>query len=181
MGTAMLFIPPPWVKRSVHRRISMSSEHPDQDTLFEEANRLYWESDQSVNQIGEALDLSKGVLYGLITPHPAGLPCPGCSEEMVFPNRTARDRGFLVCPECGMEEETSAVLAFWDGEDDSDEVEAPEEPRALGRRAGEAMQRAVSTGRDRVTNLTPRGRIIAGTALLGVAAGIALGAHFRRR
>jgi len=159
----------------------MSSEHPDHDALYEEANRLYWESDQSVNHIGEALDLSKGVLYGLIAAFPAGLPCPGCSEEMAFPNRTARDKGFLSCPECGMEEEAAAVRAFWEGKGESNEGEATREPRALARRAGEAMQRAVDTGKERVSGLTPRGRLIAGTALLGVAAGLALGAYLRKR
>ena len=80
-----------------------------------------------------------------------------------------------------MEEEASVVLAFWDGEEESDQAAAPGEPRAMARRAGEAMQRAMTTGKDRVSNLTPRGRLIAGTALLGIAAGLALGFHFRRR
>jgi len=142
----------------------MSSEHPDQDALREEVNRLYWESDQSVNQIGETLDLSKGVLYGLIDAHPAGLPCPGCSDEMVFPNRTAREKGFLACPECEMEEEEGAVRAFWEGKG-----------------AGGALQKAINSGKERVSNLSPRGRIIAGTALLGVAAGLVLGAYLRKR
>ena len=159
----------------------MSSEHPDHDALSEEANRLYWESNQSVNQIGEALELSKGVLYGLIAAQPAGLPCPKCSEEMVFPNRTARDKGFLLCPECGMEEEVDVVLAFWDGKDDAEEDEAPGETQALARKAGEAVQRAVNTGKERVTSLTPRGRLVAGTALLGVAAGLVLAGYFRKR
>ena len=142
----------------------MSSEHTDRDALHEEVNRLYWESDQSVNQIGEALDLSKGVLYGLIAALPAGLPCPGCSEEMVFPNRTAREKGFLACPECEMEEEEGAVRAFWEGKG-----------------TGGAMQKAITSGRERVSNLSPRGRIIAGTALLGVAGGLVLGAYLRKR
>ena len=159
----------------------MSSEHPDQDALFEEVNRLYWESDQSVNQIGESLDLSKGVLYGLIAALPAGLPCPQCGEEMVFPNRTARDKGFLACPECGMEEEQGAVQAHWEGKDEQDEVEGVGEPTALARRAGDAMQKAMTSGKERVSNLTPRGRLIAGTALLGVATGLVLSAYFRKR
>ena len=142
----------------------MSSEHPDRDALHEEVNRLYWESDQSVNQIGETLDLSKGVLYGLIAALPAGLPCPGCSEEMVFPNRTAREKGFLACPECEMEEEEGAVRAFWEGKG-----------------TGSAMQKAINSGKERVSNLSPRGRIIAGTALLGVAGGLVLGAYLRKR
>ena len=159
----------------------MSSGHPDQDALYEEANRLYWESDQSVNQIGEALDLSKGSLYGLLDALPAGLPCPGCGEEMVFPNRTAREKDFLGCSDCGMEEEAQAVRAFWEAKGEPDELDASEEPKALARRAGDAMQRAVNTGKDRVSSLTPRGRAIAGTALLGVAVGIVLGTYFRKR
>jgi hypothetical protein len=159
----------------------MSSQNSDPEALLDEANRLYWESEESVNQIGEALGLSKGVLYGLITPLPAGLPCPGCGEEMVFPNRTAREKGFLACPSCGMEEEEAAVQAYWESEAETDEGLVFGGPKALAHRAGQAVQHAVDSGRDRVSNLTPRGRIIAGTALLGAAAGLALGAYLRRR
>ncbi len=161
----------------------MSNEHPNQDALYEEANRLYWQSDQSVNQIGEALDLSKGVLYGLIAALPAGLPCPECGEEMVFPNRTARDKGFLACPDCGMEEEEATVRAFWEERDapSQGEGQSPGGAQALTRRAGEAVQKAVEAGRTRVSTLSPRTRIITGTALLGMAAGLALGALLRRR
>jgi hypothetical protein len=159
----------------------MPSPSSDHDALFEEANRLYWESEESVNQIGETLGLSKGVLYGLIAPLPAGLPCPGCGEEMIFPNRTAREKGFLACPECGMEEEEAAVQAYWEGEAETDEGLVFGGPRALAHRASEAVQTAVDSGKERVANLSPRGRIIAGTALLGAAAGLVLGTVLRRR
>jgi hypothetical protein len=177
----MLSVPSRWVKRSGYRRLFMSSELPDHDALYEEANRLYWESDQSVNQIGEALDLSKGVLYSLIAALPAGVPCPNCGEEMVFPNRTAREKGFLACEECGMEEEEAAVRSHWEDEGELPEAESPEETRPLARRAGDAVQKAVETGKERVSSLSPRGRVIAGTALLGVAAGIVLGTYLRKR
>lgn len=156
----------------------MSSNTPDQDALSQEANQRYWESDESVNQIGEALGLSKGVLYGLLEPLAAGLPCPGCGEEMVFPNRTARDKGFLECPDCGLEEEEAAVQTYWEKEGDSTLIL---QPRRLVQRAGEAVQRVVDTGRDRVESMTPRKRIIAGTALLGAAAGLFLGTYLRKR
>ena len=159
----------------------MASQNSDPDTLFEEANRLYWESEESVNQIGEALGLSKGVLYGLISPLPAGLPCPGCGEEMVFPNRTAREKGFLACPGCGMEEEEAAVQAYWEGEAEADEGLVLGTPRALAQRASQAVHQVMDSGKERVSNLTPQGRIIAGAALLGAAAGLALGAYLRRR
>jgi len=159
----------------------MSSQIQDHDVLFGEANRLYWESNESVNQIGEVLGLSKGVLYGLIAPLPAGLPCPKCGEEMVFTNRTARDKGFLTCPECGMEEEEEAVQAYWEEEAETDEDRAVPAPLDLAQRAGQALHQAVDTGRERVSNLGPRGRIIAGTALLGAAAGLVLGAYLKKR
>lgn len=159
----------------------MSNQIQDHDVLFGEANRLYWESDDSVNQIGEALGLSKGVLYGLIAPHPAGLPCPKCGEEMVYTNRTARDKGFLTCPECGMEEEEEAVQAYWEGEAETGDDRALRAPLDLAHRAGQAFHQAVDTGRERVSNLGSKGRIIAGTALLGAAAGLVLGAYLKKR
>jgi hypothetical protein len=177
----MLFPPPPPVKRPGNRRIGMSNERPAHDELYEEANRLYWQSDQSVNQIGETLDLSKGVLYGLIEALPTGLPCPECGEEMVYPNRTARDKGFLACPDCGTEEEEDAVRDFWQERGEPLGSDSPLTAKALTRRAGEAVQKAVGAGKSRVTSLSPRGRIITGTALLGLAAGLALGTYFRRR
>ena len=53
--------------------------------------------------------------------------------------------------------------------------------QTLANRAGAAVQKAVDTGKERVTSLTPKGRIIAGTALLGAAAGLVLGSYLRRR
>ncbi len=159
----------------------MSSEHPDQDALSQEANHLYWESEESVNQIGEALGLSKGVFYGLIQPLPAGLPCPGCGEEMVFPNRTARDKGFMVCPACGLEEEEAAVQSYWEDAAETGGEGEPEAPGALARRAGRAVQQAVGSGTERMKSLSPRGRIIAGTALLGVAIGLLVAGVLRKR
>jgi hypothetical protein len=67
------------------------------------ANQLYWESDRSVNQIAEELDLSKGMLYGMIRPLTAHLSCPRCTSSMEFGNRTARERGLLTCPSCGLQ------------------------------------------------------------------------------
>ena len=155
----------------------MSNETQSHDELYEEVNRLYWESDVSVNQIGEDLGLSKGVLYGLIDPHPSGLPCPTCGEEMEYPNRTARDKGFMACPGCGMEEEEEEVQAYWEAEAEAAGV-APEE---VVQRARTAVQKAVESGREQVSGMSATGRVVAGTALLGVAAGIALTAFFRKR
>jgi len=75
------------------------------------ANELYWGSDRSVNELAEDLDLSKGALYGMIRPLAAGLSCPECSGELEYANRTARDKGFVTCADCGFEEEEVLVRA----------------------------------------------------------------------
>jgi hypothetical protein len=84
------------------------------DGADDRANELYWGSDLSVNQIAEALDLSKGALYEMIRPLPADVACPLCGEEAVHPNRTAHERGLIVCPACG-----------WEGDDTQGEPLTP--------------------------------------------------------
>lgn len=127
------------------------------------ANELYWGSDVSVNQIAEGLDLSKGTLYGLIRPAPAGLTCPACGNEVVYPNRTARERALVACPSCGWEgQEDETALVGGDGAillpDSEDDVPLPPDSRLGG-----------------------RGRVLMGGALLGAAAGLALVFWARRR
>ncbi|MEX2528123.1 MAG: hypothetical protein WEA09_10845 [Gemmatimonadota bacterium] len=81
---------------------------PNQDSetrLAERAQRLYWDSERSVNAIADDLDISKGRLYDIIRPLPVDVACPRCGEPLAWPNRTGRDRGLLVCPSCGLEVE----------------------------------------------------------------------------
>jgi len=130
-----------------------------------QANELYWSSELSVNQIAEKLDLSKGTLYGMIEPVPAGIWCPDCGTKGVFPNRTAKERGHITCPECGWEGvlddgespggDTSVTLPAGDDTD----VEPP--PAAVSDRG--------------------RSRVLMGGALVGAAAGLALVFWARRR
>jgi len=84
------------------------------DPLTQRANALYWESDRSVNQIADAMDLSKGMLYGMIRPLSAELPCPRCSTALEFANRTARERGLLSCPACRLESAESDIREQWE-------------------------------------------------------------------
>ncbi len=72
-------------------------------TAHDRANRLYWESDASVNDIASRLDLSKGALYQLIEPLAAEVPCPDCGATLEYPNRTALERGLMQCSTCGRE------------------------------------------------------------------------------
>jgi len=145
------------------------------------ANELYWGSDRSVNQIADDLDLSKGALYEMIRPLPAGFGCPLCGAEVVHPNRTAKERQRVDCPECG-----------WDG---TEEEATPFEGTVV-------PPKRAPTGPALVTDdLYPdddfdapgpppvafddpaaRGqRVIVGGALLGAAVGLALVMWARRR
>lgn len=70
-----------------------------------ELNRLYWETDASVSDIADRLDISRRALYNGIEPRPAGQPCPECGAPLGFRNRTALENREAECPECGFETE----------------------------------------------------------------------------
>ncbi len=65
-----------------------------------QANELYWSSDESVNRIADRLGLSKGSLYAAIKPKPVDSLCPVCRGQLGYANRTALERGTLSCSEC---------------------------------------------------------------------------------
>jgi predicted RNA-binding Zn-ribbon protein involved in translation (DUF1610 family) len=137
------------------------------------ANELYWGSDMSVNQIADALDLSKGALYELIRPLAADVSCPRCGAEAVHPNRTAKERGLVACPDCG-----------WGGEEGV-AAPSPAIPRHPARPAPAApvARRAAQPPRTPARGRPPgrrRGALVAGI-LLGAAAGLALFLWGRRK
>lgn len=165
--------------------------------VMERANELYWGSDESVNQIADDLDLSKGALYGIIEPELSGRGCPLCGDEVVYANRTAKERGMLACPTCD-----------WDGAPDEamaepvDEDEPPAPVDALrsavpdtadGGGSGLAAEEGRAPLAADPDAPSPRGRTphrplvqadartIAGGALLGAAVGLALVLWARRR
>ena len=144
------------------------------------ANELYWDSGESVNRIAEELDLSKGALYEMVRPLPAGLGCPACEAEVVYPNRTAKERARVDCPACG-----------WQGSESETTV-------AGGSSGSPRDGRSSGTGDDELHDLdhldapgpppprvvdaeTDHRRLIVGGALLGAAAGLALVIWARRR
>jgi hypothetical protein len=65
-----------------------------------EANRLYWETDESVADIASRLDMSRRALYEAIEPLPSGAACPTCGAPLSFENRSARLAGEATCPVC---------------------------------------------------------------------------------
>ena len=127
-------------------------------TLARDANRRYWDSDASVNHIADELGLSKSSLYGLIEQLETGLACPDCHAELVFPNRTARDRGLVACPDCSFEGPAEEIM------------EAADPTRDEG-----------EGGRSTGAPPLPSSRVLAGTALLGIAAGMLIASVVRRR
>jgi hypothetical protein len=131
--------------------------------LARRATDLYWDSDASVNDIADQLDLSKGALYGMIEARPADVRCPECGTPMEFPNRTALEKGLVTCPGCDLEEELELVQAA--GLDMVDPVPPP--PDSAGPAPPDSPSVPVRT-------------LVAST-LLGLAAGIAIGQWSGRR
>ncbi len=124
----------------------------------ESANRLYWSSDASVNEVAEELGLSKGGLYELLRPFPSGAACPECGSELGYANRTARDRDRKSCSDCGFEA---------DGMQELEPAESPASP------PGSRRPPLTDEERKEVRNL-------AGGVLIGLAAGLLLGSMLRR-
>jgi len=146
----------------------------------DEANRLYWHSELGVNQIAEEMGVSKGALYTLVNPLAAGLSCPRCDSELMFPNRTARDRGFVSCSNCGFEEELSELEAS----------PAPARKRKAATKGG-GKGKAQAEGEAEVGEEEGEGavraalsrentRILVGSGLIAIAAGVILTRWMRR-
>ncbi len=150
----------------------MPSKKSDVQKLADQANDLYWRSEQSVNQIAEMMDLSKSGLYALVDPFPAERPCPDCGEEMVFTNRTTKHKAIASCLEC----------------EDADGRAGPG-PRPSRKRAGRRPSRSTQADDEPGTDLEPArdgaavakahggrswrsNRILWASVLLGVAAGL---------
>jgi hypothetical protein len=143
---------------------------------YARANELYWGSNRSVNQIADELDLSKGALYEMIRPRPAGLGCPDCGAEVVHPNRTAKERERVGCASCDWEGLEHEAIRFGprltrdappaDSADDvytESDFDAPVLPPPF------------------YDAPTPGRRLVVGGALLGAAVGLALVIWARRR
>ena len=139
------------------------------DDVVSQANERYWNSDAGVNQLARELELSKGALYEIIAPLPAGVPCPRGDGELAFTNRTARERGFVSCPACGLEDDRERVLArLEEAAHDPTIVDPPRPHDPAVADPPAAPTRSLET-------------LLVVTALAGVAAGLILGGLLRRR
>lgn len=125
--------------------------------LAKVVNRVYWDSDESVNRIAERLDLSKGALYGMIEPAPADGTCPDCGSSLSFGNRTARDRGLAECVACSLAGEPTDQAPS--------RALAPHSPAPAPIREPRVWS----------------GRALAGSLVLGVVAGVLIARLLRRR
>lgn len=76
---------------------------PVDEPYIAEANRLYWETDDSVANIADRLDVSRRALYEAVRPISTGTMCEACGGELAFENRSARKQGMAVCPACDAE------------------------------------------------------------------------------
>jgi len=72
-----------------------------QKELTAELYRLYWDSDRSVRQIREELDITSAALYQLLDPLPVDAACHVCGGTVGLKNRTARTNREGVCLRCG--------------------------------------------------------------------------------
>lgn len=72
-----------------------------QKELTAELYRLYWDSDRSVRQIREELDITSAALYELLEPLPVDDACHVCGGAVGFKNRTARTNREGICLRCG--------------------------------------------------------------------------------
>ena len=142
------------------------------DPRVERANTLYWKSGRSVNQIADEMELSKGMLYEMIHPLRYGLPCPRCSSDMEYANRTARERTLLTCASCRFEAEEEDVRNRW-----SDAAEAAPGGQLVVTPDPAPPQKLRRIPPDRL----PRDPLVIGAGLLLIATGIWLFRGLRKR
>ncbi|MDE2986408.1 MAG: hypothetical protein OXU69_17020 [Gemmatimonadota bacterium] len=155
---------------------STAPQNPVPDEVVERANDLYWRSGASVNQLTRELDLSKGALYEIITPMAADLRCPCGGGEMAYSNRTARDRGFVSCTTCGLEDEEEHVRDYLEEQDSAAGLELGAADPGLPHARSDPQ-----TGP--LTESPPRNleKLLVASALAGLAVGLVLGGLLRRR
>lgn len=139
----------------------------DDELLAAEVNRLYWESDATVSEIVDELDVSRRALYDTIRPEDAGGLCPDCGAGLVFVNRSARDKAEATCPACGAGAEPGL---------EEDEAAGPWQATPAGQAPPEAEQERAAAALSPVRTHDAYERSRALTLGAAVMAGVAVGA-----
>ncbi|HEV2131871.1 MAG TPA: hypothetical protein VGR27_12240 [Longimicrobiaceae bacterium] len=86
----------------------MNAASDTAESLHDQANDLYWNSSETVDQLAARLGMSRNALYASVKPIPAGGTCPHCGEPLVFTNRSSRAAGKATCPGCEAEVQLEA-------------------------------------------------------------------------
>lgn len=86
----------------------------DRTAIVPEANRLYWDSAESVAEISNRLGISRRALYDAIEPLGTGQECASCGAELYYANRSAKASGLARCLMCGGEREVDADVSHED-------------------------------------------------------------------
>ncbi len=139
------------------------------------ANRLYWQSGDTVDELAARLGMSRHALYSSIRPAPAGVECTECGAPMAYANRSARGSGRARCPDCGATRVVRPEHRAASQPDEDSPVAFDAESEARPSYVEEPGWRRALAGvpRDRVATL-------GGLALLGAAFGVAAVMAFRR-
>lgn len=124
------------------------------DELTVEANRLYWETDNSVADIAQQLELSRRALYDAVEPLPSGASCPACGTPLVFENRSARSSGHEICPSCEADPDEAELAATAVADDLRDDRAVFESSQAV--RVGTAAIAGAALGAIATLVLVPR-------------------------
>ena len=148
-------------------------------SLHERANRLYWNSNDTVDQVASRIGISRSALYGAIEPQPAGASCPECGTALVFTNRTNRAAGQATCTECETAVDLESVRQHSASPSEMPRARRAEEPFEGGI---PAPQGRMGRWREDLSNVEPqRAAWIGGAAALGVMLGAAATALLRER
>lgn len=152
------------------------------DTQHERANLMYWNSSETVDRIAEQLGMSHNALYASVRPAPAGVECPDCDEELVFPNRTSRLAGRALCLSCDTTHAVADLPAVGSRASRAGAARTPphahDGPDEGYREAGGALLGGLREGLAAVE--PKRAAMIGGAAVMGAVAGVAAVGLLRR-
>lgn len=87
---------------------AMNETHGPTPAIRASVDRLYWNSNGTVEELTTRLGMSRQALYACINPLAAGASCQECGGEMVFANRTSRTTRKARCTGCGATERVPA-------------------------------------------------------------------------